>query len=64
MTNVDDEYLTKNSAQFHAHLGFKKAGTFHQCGYKFGHWYDMIWMEKMIGEHEKEQPNVKFYDLI
>lgn len=62
--NVDDEYLTKNSAQFHAHLGFKKAGTFHQCGYKFGHWYDMIWMEKMIGEHEKEQPNVKFYDLI
>ena len=20
-------------------------------GYKFGQWFDMIWMEKMIGEH-------------
>ena len=57
---VEDKYLNKNSAEFHAHLGFKKAGTFHQCGYKFGHWYDMIWMEKIIGHHEKEQPSVKF----
>ena len=47
----EDEYLTKNSAQFHAHLGFTLAGTFHNCGYKFGRWYDMIWMEKMIGAH-------------
>ena len=38
----EDEYLTKNSAQFHAHLGFTLAGTFHNCGYKFGRWYDMI----------------------
>ena len=57
---VEDKYLNKNSAEFHAHLGFKNAGTFHQCGYKFGHWYDMIWMEKIIGHHEKEQPSVKF----
>lgn len=47
----DDEYLTTNSADFHAHLGFVKVGKFHKCGYKFGHWYDMIWMEKIIGEH-------------
>lgn len=47
----DDEYLTKNSAQFHEHLGFKLAGRFHKCGRKFGRWYDMIWMEKIIGEH-------------
>lgn len=43
---VEDEYLTRNSAQFHEHLGFTLAGTFHNCGYKFGRWYDMIWMEK------------------
>lgn len=49
---VDDEYVTKNSAQFHEHMGFTLAGTFHKCGYKFGRWYDMIWMEKIIGEHE------------
>ncbi len=32
---VEDEYLTKNSAEFHAHLGFELVGTFHNCGYKF-----------------------------
>ena len=47
-----DEYLDYNSAQFHEHLGYRTVGTFHQCGYKFGRWYSMIWMEKMIGEHE------------
>lgn len=49
---VEDEYLNKNSAEFHAHLGFVKVGEFHKCGYKFGRWYDMIWMEKIIGKHQ------------
>ena len=48
---VEDEYLTKNSECFHQHMGYTKAGEFHKCGYKFGRWYNMIWMEKMIGEH-------------
>ncbi len=47
----EDEYLTRNSEQFHRRLGFSKVGTFHKCGYKFGRWYNMIWMEKIIGEH-------------
>lgn len=47
----EDEYLTKNSAEFHAHLGYTKVGEFHKCGYKYGRWYDMIWMEKIVGEH-------------
>lgn len=47
-----DEYLNNNSTEFHAHLGYEKIGRFHKCGYKFNRWYDMIWMEKMIGEHE------------
>ena len=48
----EDEYLTKNSEHFHQHLGYTKCGEFHKCGYKFGRWYNMIWMEKMIGEHK------------
>ena len=48
---TEDEYLTRNSEQFHQHMGFVKAGTFHKCGYKFGRWYNMIWMEKFIGRH-------------
>ena len=60
----DDEYLTKNSADFHAHLGFTKVGEFHKCGYKFGRWYHMIWMEKTIGEHKNSQrPITNYPDL-
>lgn len=49
---TEDEYLNRNSADFHAHLGYTKAGIFHKCGYKFNRWYDMIWMEKLIGAHQ------------
>lgn len=49
---TEDEYLTKNSAEFHEHLGYTKVGEFHKCGFKFGRWYNMIWMEKMVGEHK------------
>ncbi len=54
--DVDDEYLDKNSAAFHAHMGFETVGTFHKCGYKFGRWYHMIWVEKIIGEHKTQLP--------
>ncbi len=55
---VPDVYVTRNSAEFHAHMGFKKAGEFHKCGCKFGHWYDMIYMEKVIGPHEENPEEV------
>ena len=47
----EDEYLTRDSERFHQRMGFSKVGTFHRCGFKFGRWYNMIWMEKIIGEH-------------
>ena len=46
---IDDEYLTRNSIDFHEHLGYQKIGEFHKCGYKFGRWYNMVWAEKLIG---------------
>lgn len=58
-----DEYLTANSAQFHAHLGYQKVGMFRRCGYKFGRWYDMIWMEKTLGEHRAAAPIVPYPQL-
>ena len=61
---VEDEYLNKNSAQFHEQLGFHLCGTFENCGYKFNRWYDMIWMEKIIGEHKTDQPPVKPYSYM
>lgn len=60
----NDRYLTKNSADFHEHLGFRKVGEFHNCGYKFGHWYNMIWMEKIIGKHENEQLPITNYTTL
>ena len=53
---TDDEYLNHNSIQFHQHLGYSMIGEFHKCAYKFGRWYNMVWMEKMIGSHHQEQP--------
>ena len=56
---VEDEYLTKNRVSFHEHLGYRMIGTFQKCGYKFGRWYHMVWMEKMIGEHLDKPEKVK-----
>ena len=47
----EDEYLTHDSVRFHERLGYTKVAHFHQCGRKFGRWYDIIWMEKIIGNH-------------
>ena len=47
----EDEYLNNNSVQFHEHIGFRMVGKFENCGHKFGRWYHMVWMEKIIGEH-------------
>lgn len=47
-----DPYLTRDSIRFHEALGYRMAGKFHQCGYKFGRWYHMVWMEKQIGSHD------------
>ncbi|NLV53566.1 MAG: N-acetyltransferase [Bacteroidales bacterium] len=56
----EDPYVTDNSIQFHAHLGFHTVGRFDQCGYKFNRWYDMVWMEKSIGVHTVPVKPVRF----
>lgn len=61
---TEDEHLTKNSAEFHAYMGYRLVGEFYKCGYKFGRWYNMIWMEKHIGEHVDNPPAVKNFEEI
>ncbi|MCR5610173.1 MAG: GNAT family N-acetyltransferase [Lachnospiraceae bacterium] len=60
-TDVEDEYLNNNSANFHEHLGYVKVGEFNKCGYKFNRWYNMIWMEKIIGEYNSPKEKIKDY---
>lgn len=61
---AEDEYLTKNSVQFHEHMGFRLAGEFHDIGYKFGRWYNVVWMEKMIGDHPEKPKPVRIFPEI
>ncbi len=62
---TEDEYLTKNSVEFHEHLGYQMVGEFHKCGYKFDRWYNMVWMEKHIGEHlEKPLSVISFKEIM
>lgn len=61
---TEDESLTHNSVQFHAHMGYRLVGEFYQCGYKGGRWYNMVWMEKHIGGHEENPPAVRTFNEI
>ena len=62
--DVEDEYLTNNSRDFHLHLGYEIVGKFNKCGYKFNRWYNMLYMEKILGEHNENTPKfTKFKDL-
>lgn len=59
----EDEYLNNNSVQFHEHTGFRMVGKFENCGHKFGRWYHMVWMEKIIGEHKEIREFIRFKDI-
>lgn len=55
-----NEYLNDDSFHFHNAMGFSVVGRFHNSGYKFDRWFDMIWMEKMIGTHKEPSSEVQF----
>ena len=57
----DDEYLTHNSQDFHAHMGYRLVGVFDRCAQKFGRWYDMCWMELVLAEHTPNQPKPTWF---
>ena len=59
----EDEYLNNNSVQFHEHIWFRMVGKFEKCGHKFGRWYHMVWMEKIIGEHKEIKEFLKYSDI-
>lgn len=63
-TSAPNEHLDNASMLFHENLGYSKVAHFTKCGYKFGVWYDMIWMEKMLGEHpDKPEPVIAITEL-
>lgn len=63
-TDQEDRYLVNDSVRYHERMGFDMVGRFHQCGHKFGRWYDMVWMEKLIGRHSESQPPIKPFSAL
>ena len=55
----EDEHLSNDSVAFHQRCGYTLVGEFHRCGYKFERWYDMVWMEKFLGEHCVPAPELR-----
>ena len=43
-----DPHLTDASVRFHEKMGYHLCGTFTHSTYKFGLWYNMIYMEKAL----------------
>ena len=58
---IEDEYVTKNSVQYHEHLGYHMVGKFYKSGYKFGRWYDMVWMENILENIKNIQKHLSLF---
>jgi phosphinothricin acetyltransferase len=53
-----------NSERLHESLGFTRAGTWHNTGYKQGAWRDVALFEKSIGAHvDSPAPVVRVGEL-
>ncbi len=50
-TDGQDPCLNNASVHFHERMSYRLCGRFQRCGYKFGRWYDMVWMEKLLSGH-------------
>ena len=54
-----DPWLSDASPRFHERMGYRTVGRFAGCGYKFGRWYDMVYMEKMLQPREDNPPDFR-----
>ena len=43
-----DPHVNDDSVKFHQKLGYELVGRHSQCGYKFGRWYGVCWLEKNL----------------
>lgn len=64
ITKPTDEYSDFNSVQFHEKMGYAHAGELKDCGYKFGRWYTLLYMDKQIGSPMENMQPVRDFDEI
>lgn len=61
----EDEYVPKTSRLFHEKMGYKPCATFTNCSRKFGRWYDLLFMEKLLVDEfpSEDKPFIPFPEL-
>lgn len=60
----EDPHVTDRSLLFHEKLGYKPVGKHELCGYKFGAWYSVMWLEKLLCTRpDKPSPFLPFSSL-
>ena len=68
MMNIQNVYAcithpNIKSENFHHKLGFTVIGCFHQAGYKFEKWHDVVWMEKSLSDKSQVQEVIPFCEI-
>lgn len=58
-SNGEDPYLTTDSIRFHKRMGYAQEGKMTDCGYKFGRWYHLLWMEKHIASRKAKMETMR-----
>ena len=46
-------YPNPASVAFHEGMGYETVGHYNKCGYKFGRWLDVVWMQKELRPREE-----------
>lgn len=46
--DIEDEFLTHDSFEFHKNRGYTEVAHMPKIGKKFDRWYDLLWMQKVI----------------
>lgn len=60
---IKDSHVSSASVDFHEAMGWQRVGLLHGCGFKFGQWYDLMWMEKeLIDSKNYKNPQVSEVD--
>lgn len=54
----------QNSINFHEHLGYKQTGRFIDFGYKFNDWYDVVWLQKRLGDPAHPAAFIPYGELL
>ena len=62
--DVLDEYLTEDSVLFHKRMGYVQVGKMTDCGYKFGRWYHLLWLEKHIAPRKENMASMRKFPEI